>query len=179
VEAWPQRVPDLYLGEPIVISAALAGANGEVQLSGMNGDVPWKTSLPLSSAHAGAGMGVLWAREKIGALTDSLREGKSEDEVKPAVVQVALEHHLVSKYTSLVAVDKTPVRRPEDPLRTAALPGNLPDGQVQEAIFGEQQDELRGELPQGATDARLNFLSGLMLLLMAAALWRMCRRAAF
>jgi Ca-activated chloride channel family protein len=175
VEAWPQRVPDLYLGEPIVISAALTGAEGEVQLSGMNGDLPWKTSLALSSAHTGAGMGVLWAREKIGALTDSLREGKSEDEIKPAVVQVALEHHLVSQYTSLVAVDKTPVRRPDDALRTAALHGNLPDGQVHEAIFGEQQ----GELPQGATDARLNFLLGLMLLLTAGLLWQARRCAAW
>ena len=177
VEAWPQRVPDLYLGEPIVISAALAGAGGEVQLTGMNGDLPWKASLPVASASNGSGMGVLWAREKIGALTDSLREGKSEDEVRSAVVQVALEHHLVSKYTSLVAVDKTPVRRADDPLQTAALPGNLPDGTVHAAIFGGQQGELQGELPQGATDARLNLMLGLMLLLVASVLWQMRRRA--
>jgi Ca-activated chloride channel homolog len=178
VEAWPQRVPDLYLGEPIVISAALttalSGAEGEVQLSGMNGDLPWKASLPVASAHHGSGMGVLWAREKIGALVDTLREGKSEDEVRPAVVQVALEHHLVSKYTSLVAVDKTPVRRADDPLKTAAVPGNLPDGQVHEAFFGEQQ----GELPQGATDARVNLMLGMLLLLMASVLWHLRRRVA-
>lgn len=168
VEAWPQRVPDLYLGEPIVISAALTGAAGDVQLSGMNGDLPWKASVPVAAASNGSGMGVLWAREKIGALVDTLREGKSEDEVRPAVVQMALEHHLVSKYTSLVAVDKTPVRRLDDPLRTAALPGNLPDGQVHAAIFGEQQ----GELPQGATDARFNLVLGMVLLLLASGLWR-------
>jgi Ca-activated chloride channel homolog len=179
VEAWPQRVPDLYLGEPLVISAALTGADGEVQLTGMNGDLPWKASLPVSAASNGSGMGVLWAREKIGALVDTLREGKSEDEVKPAVVQVALEHHLVSKYTSLVAVDKTPVRGADDPLQTAAVPGNLPDGAVHEALFGGQQGELQGELPQGATGARLNFMLGLMLLLMAGALWQARRRAAY
>ena len=102
-----------------MISAALTGAAGDVTLSGMNGDLPWKASVPINAASNGSGMGVLWAREKIGALTDSLREGKSEDDVRPAVVQVALEHHLVSKYTSLVAVDKTPVRRADDSLRTA------------------------------------------------------------
>ena len=168
VEAWPQRVPDLYLGEPIVISAALATADGEVQLAGMNGDLPWKASLNVTSANSGNGMGVLWAREKIGALVDSLREGKSEDEVRPAVVQVALEHHLVSKYTSLVAVDKTPARPAHESLKSAVVPGNLPDGQVHEAIFGEQH----GELPQGATDARLNLTLGTLLLLMAGVLWR-------
>ena len=174
VEAWPQRVPDLYLGEPIVVSAALEKAAGDVKISGMNGESLWQATLPLSSAHPGSGMGVLWAREKIGALTDSLRDGKSEDEVRPAVVKVALAHHLVSKYTSLVAVDPTPVRRPNDPLKSAAVPGNLPDGAVHEAIFGEQQ----GELPQGATDARVNFLMGLILLLIASVLWQSRRRAA-
>ncbi len=174
VEAWPQRVPDLYLGEPIVVSAALDKSQGEVKLTGLNGDAPWSATLPMSSAHSGTGMGVLWARGKIEALTDGLREGKSEDEVKPAVVQVALAHHLVSKYTSLVAVDQTPVRRPDDALKSTAMPGNLPDGAVQEAIFGEQQ----GELPQGATDARFNLMLGLMLLLIAGGLWQTRRRAA-
>ena len=34
--------------------------------------------------------------------------GAPVEEVKPKVVKVALEHHLVSAYTSLVAVDVTP-----------------------------------------------------------------------
>jgi Ca-activated chloride channel family protein len=174
VEAWPQRVPDLYLGEPIVVSAALNGTSGEVKLTGLNGDAPWQTTLPLNVAHTGAGMGVLWARGKIDALTDSLHEGKSEDEVRPAVVQVALAHHLVSRYTSLVAVDQTPARSANDPLKSTALPVNLPDGAVQEAIFGEPQ----GELPRGATDARFNLMLGLVLLLMASVLWQMRRRTA-
>jgi len=172
IEAWPRRVPDLYLGEPIVISAALAGTEGEVKLSGMNGDLPWKSSLPINTAANGNGMGVLWARDKISALMEGLHEGKTEDEVRPAVVHVALEHHLVSKYTSLVAVDKTPVRKPSDPLKSGAVPSNLPDGQLHEAIFGEQH----GELPQGATDARFNLLLGMLLLMIAMMLWRVRRR---
>ncbi|MFM9884626.1 MAG: marine proteobacterial sortase target protein [Burkholderiales bacterium] len=174
VESWPERVPDLYLGEPIVVTAALGNMGGEVKLTGMNGDARWQATLPLASASQGAGMGVLWAREKIGALTDSLRDGKSEAEVRPAVVDVALAHHLVSKYTSLVAVDRTPVRRPDDPLKTAALPVNLPDGAEHEAIFGSQP----GELPRTATDARLNFTLGFLLLMVASGLWYARRRFA-
>ena len=34
------------------------------------------------------------------------------------LLQTALTHHLVSKYTSLIAVDKTPVRPASDPLST-------------------------------------------------------------
>ncbi len=174
VEAWPQRVPDLYLGEPIVMSAALSNARGDVKLTGLNGEARWQATLPLASASQGAGMGVLWAREKIGALTDSLRDGKSEAEVRPAVVEVALSHHLVSQYTSLVAVDLTPARRQDDPLKTAGLPVNLPDGAEHEAIFGTEP----GELPRTATDARRNFMLGLLLLIVASGLWCARRRIA-
>ena len=172
VDAWPRRIPDLYLGEPIIISAVLNGSKGNVKLSGLNGASNWETILPMATASRGTGMGVLWAREKIGALTDSLREGKTEEEVRPAVVQVALEHHLVSQYTSLVAVERTPVRRLDDPLNTTGLPVNLPDGADHESIFGTQQ----GELPRGATTAQLNFAYGFLLLLLASLLWQLRRR---
>ncbi|MFN0302125.1 MAG: marine proteobacterial sortase target protein [Burkholderiales bacterium] len=174
VEAWPHRVPDLYLGEPIVVSAALSSAGGEVKLTGLNGDALWQATLPLASASPGTGMGVLWAREKIGALTDSLRDGQSEALVRPAVVEVALSHHLVSQYTSLVAVDRTPVRRPDDPLKSIALPVNLPDSAEHEAVFGTQP----GELPRTATDARFNIMLGFLLLLVASLLWQYRRRIA-
>ena len=55
-------------------------------------------------------MGVLWARAKIDALMDAGRRGAPEAEIRAAVLDVALTHHLVSKYTSLVAVDVTPTR---------------------------------------------------------------------
>ncbi len=90
------------------------------------------------------------------------------------MVQVALQHHLVSKYTNLVAVDRTPVRHQDDPLKTALLPANLPDGAEHEAIFGTQD----GELPRGATDARLHCMVGLLLLLIAGGLWRARRLGA-
>lgn len=168
VEAWPKRIPDLYLGEPIVVSAALDVTEGEIRLSGLRGDAPWQAVLPLAEARSGSGMGVLWAREKIASLIDSLREDGKEDAVRDAVVEVALAHHLVSKYTSLVAVDKTPVRPNEDELKSGAIPTNLPEGWEFEKVFGE--------LPQGATDSRWNLLAGLLTLLLAAGLYATARR---
>ena len=173
-DAWPRRIPDLHLGEPLIVSAALDDAKGSVKLIGLNGESIWDATLPMAQATPGTGMGVLWAREKIGALTDQLKEGKAEDEVRSAVVQVALQHHLVSQYTSLVAIDRTPVRRSDDPLKTAALQVNLPDSADYEAIFGTQQ----GELPRGATSAQLNFAYGFLLLLLTSLLCQVRRRLA-
>ncbi|MFM9971845.1 MAG: marine proteobacterial sortase target protein [Burkholderiales bacterium] len=169
VESWPARIPDLYLGEPLVVSFAVNSMAGEVKVSGMRGDAPWASSLNLDSAAQGKGMGVLWARAKIAALNDSVREGASEETVKPQVLQVALEHHLVSKYTSLVAVDKTPARPADSALKTTAMPTNLPEGWVAEGVMGEQ---MYGELPRGATDMRFNLLFGLLLLATALVMSR-------
>lgn len=168
VDAWPKRVPDLYLGEPIVVSAALDQTDGEIRLSGLRGDTPWQATLPLADARPGRGMGVLWAREKIQSLIDSQRDGAKEDEVRDAVVDIALSHHLVSKYTSLVAVDKTPVRPKEDALQSGAIPTNLPEGWEYGKVFGE--------LPQGATDSLWNLLAGFLTLLLAIGLTVTARR---
>jgi Ca-activated chloride channel family protein len=160
VETWPKRVPDLYLGEPIVVTAALDRTDGELVVSGVLGDSPWRMHLPMSRASEGEGMGVLWAREKVAALMDSLREGASEAEVRNHVIELATTHRLVTRYTSFVAIEQQRVRPADAALKQAAIPTNLPEGWSYEAVFGE--------LPQGATDAWFNLLSGVLLLAMAA-----------
>jgi Ca-activated chloride channel homolog len=162
VEAWPQRVPDLYLGEPIVLCARLSGPADVVVVTGRRGREEWRVSLPLGGARRGVGMDVLWARRKIESLLDSLHEGASPDEVKAQVVALGLEHHLVTRYTSLVAVDVTPVRPRDAALERQAVATNLPHGWTCEGVFGE--------LPQTATPLREHALLGALALLLAAVL---------
>jgi Ca-activated chloride channel family protein len=57
------------------------------------------------------GVGSLWAKAKIEHALDRLRRGAPEDLVRAEVVDTALTYRLVSRYTSLVAVDRTPTRR--------------------------------------------------------------------
>jgi Ca-activated chloride channel homolog len=107
-EAWPARIPDLYLGEPLVLTARLQDGAGDVAVSGMRGGEPWQDSFPAAGELKGAGIDKLWARRKIQALTDSLHQGADAEEVRHAVIETGLRHHLVTDYTSLVAVDVTP-----------------------------------------------------------------------
>ena len=89
------------------------------------------------------------------------------------MIELALTHHLVTKYTSLIAIDRAPARAPDLDLKIAALPTQLPEGQSYEAIFGTQPDAPQlGTLPQGATDSRFNLLVGALMLLLAALLFR-------
>ena len=161
VEAWPARIPDLYLGEPVVVSARLEGEAHEVRLAGRRGNDAWSSTMELSGGRRGDGVAVLWARRKIESLTDSLHEGANADEVRKQVVELGLEHHLVTKHTSLVAVDVTPSRPDAATLQTTAVPTNLPHGWTYEGV---------GQLPQTATPAPLHALAALLSLVAAAAL---------
>jgi Ca-activated chloride channel homolog len=164
VETFPARVPDLYMGEPIMVSAAFTRTSSRtIVVSGVRGNQPWSATLTPSSDSEASGVGVLWARSKIATLMDQLRTGADEKDIRPAVLRVALEHHLVSAYTSLVAVDVTP-SNPNATARTAMMKASLPAGMQ------------AGQLPQTDTSATLQLLIG-MLALGSAAVMLGLRRA--
>jgi Ca-activated chloride channel family protein len=169
VEMWPNRIPDLYLGEPVLLSARLEDLNGEVVVQGTRGGNPWHVVLPLKGGKDENGVAALWARKKISSLIDSLHDGANPETVRQEVTELALAHHLVSKYTSLVAVDVTPSRPAKESLNPSAMPVNLPDGWNYESVFGT--------LPQTATPAQLNLMLG-MLALSLAGILALVRRSA-
>ena len=136
-EAWPNPLPDLYQGEPVVVAVKGDKAEGMVTLTGNLGGQPWSMSLDLSAAREAHGIEKLWARSKIAALEDGRVRGADPAEIDNSVLAVALGHHLTSRLTSLVAVDVTP-RRPEgEAVTTAKVPLNLPDGWDFDKVFGE------------------------------------------
>ena len=167
VEAWPKQVPDLYAGEPVLVLFSAARLGGDISVSALSGDQPWRVHVPLTPANGERALSALWARERISALMDELRGGAEETQIREAVLKLALDHQLVSRYTSLVAVDKTPARTADALLKSASLATNLPEGWTYEGVFGE--------LPRGATGLRFDLLAGVLLLLLAALLWRYAR----
>ena len=156
----PEPIPDLYAGEPVVVALKARALPPTVTLRGILGGVPWQREVALRGSEPGAGLGAHWGRAQIAALLDRRHAGASEDETRTAVIRVALEHHLVSAYTSLVAVDVTPVRPGDAPLSSHALKTNLPHGWDYTAVFG---------MGQGATPGPLHVAVALAALLLAAA----------
>lgn len=154
VQTFPERVPDLYLGEPIIVSASAASFAGTVIVSGTSGNQPWSVALTPSFSSSTSGVGALWARAKIAALMDAMRRGGDATALRTELVQVALEHHLVSAYTSLVAVDVTPTAT--GPSKAALVKAALPRGFA------------AGSIPQTDTPATLQLLLGILALVAAA-----------
>ena len=136
-ETWPNPLPDLYAGEPVVLTAKMATAEGSLVISGNLEGAPWQTTLDLSAARPAKGIEKLWARNKIAALEESRTHGVDGFEIDKALLNVALEHHLTSRLTSLVAVDLTPSRPADVALNTGHVPLNLPEGWVFDSVMGE------------------------------------------
>jgi Ca-activated chloride channel family protein len=200
----PAIIPDVYRDEPLVLAAKLDKLDGALEIRGRVGDRPWSVTLPLRNAAEGKGLSKLWARRKIGdaEVARAMRETTPEDADK-TILALALEHQLVTRLTSLVAVDKTPSRPEGAPLKLSELPINLPAGWDFEKVFGErpqtvptqlrerhadasrqatarrpmpaaQPDVVR--LPKTATLAELKMIAGLALLLLSLVLFVFNRR---
>ena len=165
IESYPQTIPDLYLGEPVTVKIRASGefrVSDTVRISGNFVTGGWSKSLSLQSPEKSEGIGALWARARIAELMEKERRGGDPAELRAAILETALAHHLVSKYTSLVAVDKTPVRPAGDALSSELVPNLMPYGQSTHAIFG---------FPATATNAPMLRMTGAACLLAALLLF--------
>jgi len=137
----PKVLPDLYRGEPLVLAARVESLAGTLEIKGMIGDRPWTVTLPLVNAAEGKGLSKLWARRKIAdaEVARTLRQS-TPDEADKRILALGLEHQLVSRLTSLVAVDKTPSRPQGARLTRAELPLNLPAGWDFDKVFGGERE---------------------------------------
>ncbi|TAI60546.1 marine proteobacterial sortase target protein [Bradyrhizobium sp. Leo170] len=208
-EVTPAILPDLYRGEPLVLAAKLDKLAGSVEIKGRIGDRPWLVTLPLANAAEGKGLSKLWARRKIddAEVARTTRQASPEDADK-TILALALEHQLVTRLTSLVAVDKTPSRPDGEPLKVSELPLNLPAGWDFAKVFGERpqlpaaptERRVEGDgrvqvaalkrpavvqapdaikLPKTATDAELKMIAGAILLTLSLLLFAFIRRRNF
>jgi len=160
VQSYPSKYPDLYAGEPLIVSMRLPEKVDGLQIKGMINTHGWQRNLKLTGGAEKAGVAKRWARERIASLLESVHDGADRNTVRNAVIKTALAHHLVSKYTSLVAVDVTPSRPINKKLSTNKVKTPLPAG-------ADKTKMLR--LPKTATPARMHFMLALISLVLAMA----------
>ena len=174
VEAWPERLPDLYLGQPLLVAVNFGAQppQGEVLLSGDIGGQPWRQAIQLSATGADPqagprheGVASLWARRKIGGLLDQKIYGRSDAAVRADVVPIALRHQLLSPYTSFVAVEEVVSLPPGERAASVPVPNTRPLGQAPQTFA----------YPRTATTGPARLWFG-MLLLFAATLLRVMRQ---
>ena len=135
----PQAIPDVYRGEPLVLASKLDRLAGTLEIKGLVGDRPWIVTLPLAGAAEGKGLSKLWARRKVAdaEVARTMRQ-IAPDEANKRILALGLDHQLVTRLTSLVAIDQTPSRPAGETLKLAELPLNLPAGMEFEKVFGSR-----------------------------------------
>jgi Ca-activated chloride channel homolog len=151
----PLVLPDLYRGEPVALTAKVGALAGTLEVKGMIGERPWIITLPLANAAEGQGLSKLWARRKISdaEIARTLRK-ITPDEADKRILALAIEHHLVTKLTSLVAIDKTPSRPDGAHLTRAEIPLNLPAGWDFDEVFGGGRASTPAERPSVPLERR-------------------------
>ena len=108
-EIYPAKLPDLFVGRPLVVAGKYHGRPREIAVSGTAGD---SRRTLTASAHpdseTGRSIAKVWARSKIADLADrQIAGGDPDGELRDAITRVALRHQLASSYTSFVAVDSS------------------------------------------------------------------------
>jgi len=129
-EVYPKRIPDLFIGRPIIITGRFRGdGNTTVKVNGKLAGNDYQQEFNLDLEEPAAkhdGLAFVWARKKIEELAK--RQIVLGDPELPGIItNVALEYSLMSQYTAFVAVDSS--RRTEGKHGvTVNIPVPVPDG---------------------------------------------------
>ena len=173
-DVFPTRLPDLFLRQPLVVYGRLpGGARGRLRVSARQGSSDYAQDLPFAAQEARFHPGItsLWARQAVKERMDEWRRAASDEEREPfrlQVVELGTRYHLVTRFTSLVAVEEV-VANATGTLQQTVVPTELPQGWVMEKVVGDNPQGGSADLFLEALGAALLTL-GLALALVGAAL---------
>tara|TARA_R110001583_G_scaffold57547_2_gene172182 strand:+ start:26879 stop:29173 length:2295 start_codon:yes stop_codon:yes gene_type:complete len=172
VDYWPKPVSDLYQRDAIQVVLEIPNnkQGQSINLSAyqlQNGEKTlWMKSLTLNASlstdknikkeNENKGIAQLWARERIAAI--SLNKQFTSEQKQSLITELGMQHHIVTKFTSLVAVDKTPIRPLHLKNEDVAVKTMLPKGSQQ-------------ALPQTGFASDWLIKIGLLMQLLALLLW--------
>ena len=140
-DLFPQRLPDLFLRQPLVVYGRLPGfAHGRLKVMAQSAAGAYEQDLPFAAdtAQFHPGITTLWARQLVSDRMDAWRraaEGPERESVRKVVVEHAIRYHLLTQFTSLVAVEEV-VANAEGTLRPVRVPTELPAGWQMDAVVG-------------------------------------------
>jgi Ca-activated chloride channel family protein len=123
----PVGIPDVLAARPVIVFGKWRGRkDGTLTLTGLSGTGKFQQSFDLRKNQAdssNAALSHLWARERIAQLDDYQKVRNDPERVRQ-ITQLGLDYHLLTAYTSFLAVDK--IVRNADPEDTQSVKQPLP-----------------------------------------------------
>ena len=144
-DVYPQRLPDLFSGQPLVISGRFTqAASGKIRLKGTRAGGPFTREIPVTFSPSSPPFDALagfWARRRIDDLMSQdwlgLQQGAMKPALKEQITQLGLDYRLMTQFTSFVAVEDRIVTKDGKPQRMQ-VPVEMPEGVRYEGVFGDQ-----------------------------------------
>lgn len=147
----PATLPDLYASRPVVLLGRYRGApSGRLVIKGQTPLGPFEQVIRVTDAVPSDDLPVLrtlWARKRVERLSD-LASLSREAKVEEQVTSLGLEHHLLTAFTSFVAIDSE--RRNRGPSVTVEQATPLPAGVSPLAVSGAVGGLTGGSIGYGA-----------------------------
>jgi Ca-activated chloride channel family protein len=148
----PAAPPDLFASRPVLVFGKYKGkAKGKIRVTGTSGAGRFQQVLEVGKYEPSAkneALRYLWARHRIGTLSDYQTYERGDDKVAE-ITQLGLDYHLMTQYTSFVAVDQR-VRNEGGEQTTVKQPLPLPDGVSDRAVGGSVAGERSRGRPTAA-----------------------------
>ncbi len=163
-EVEPPALPDVMAERPVIVFGKWRGTPGRVTVRGWTGDGRYEETVEAATASTKLeAIRFLWARHRIATLGDFNKLASDDRRVKE-ITELGLQHHLLTAYTSFVAVDK--IKRGNGTYETVKQPLPLPEGVSDLAVGGAPQApsaRIRGAAPSGAPIAAMKAQESLKL----------------
>lgn len=144
-EVFPKSVNDVWAQKPLYFKGRyMKPGSGTVTLSGFSQGAPYSKSMKVTfpeSNKANAGIASIWARAKVDRLMSEdfsgAQTGNMNPELKNEIVDTALDYHIMTQFTSFVAVEEKYVTQGGKP-KLIAVPVEMPEGVSHESVFGQE-----------------------------------------
>jgi Ca-activated chloride channel family protein len=131
----PAELPDLFAGQPLTVFGRYQGEpQGSIELRAKTktGALELPVGFDLTQARDVQGVSSVWARHEVDRLlgfpTPAYEGIDGWAEAKQAVIELALQHRLLTQFTSFVAVDEHRVVGADGTPQTIVQPLELPIG---------------------------------------------------
>ncbi|MFT3913132.1 MAG: VIT and VWA domain-containing protein [Anaeromyxobacteraceae bacterium] len=143
----PHGIPDLLAERPIVVQGKWTGAaKGRIRVTGTTGRGPFEQVIDVGRSAKRTqdpALRYLWARTRIGALSDFSGRDETEAE-REEITRLGLEYNLLTRHTSFVAVLQE-IRNAGGQGKDVDQPSPLPQGVSALAVGGGEVQ--RGDEP--------------------------------
>lgn len=145
-EVYPRRVEDLFAARPVVVKGRYRqGGEGVITLKGRTVEGRFERPIVVHLPNEQPEHAVLasqWARAKVDDLMmrdyAGAQHGNMDPALKQQVIDLGLEYHLLTQFTSFVAVEELHITEGGVP-RTIRVPVEMPQGVSYQGVFGKRR----------------------------------------